>query len=117
MLLEEVLADHRKGRKIKRRDWGQNIHFGIYSSVSSYDIDADDWELVPESLVVIDLVEYADGYEFVFGKENGNCSEICDGTFKGFYNSAQKILGGVYMTKEKTRQLVDKLNSGEWVLK
>lgn len=117
MKLEEVLPEYRKGRKIKRESWGKYSYFSGGCNISFCDIDADDWELVPNPAVVIDLVQYAEGYEFVFGCANHQVYINEIGCFHTTYNRTQKSVSDVvYMNSVQADTLCNKLNSGEWVL-
>ena len=116
MLLEEVLAGHRAGRGVRRRCWSEEFTAGMYG-IGLNDLFADDWELSPEAPVVIDLVKYADGYEFEFGERNWILGVDIAGKYVRVSSKNWKDLGSVYMDEEKVFALINKLNSGEWVLK
>ena len=118
MYLEEVLQEHRAGREVRRKCWRIGVYLERPIILGESDLNADDWELVPKPPVVIDLVEYADGYEFVFGAANHQIYINEIDCFKTSYNRAQMSVGGVvYMNQEQAEILILKLNSGEWVLK
>lgn len=117
MLLEEVLPEHKKGRKIRRKAWESGVFLECHRFFSVYDIEQDDWEVMPEPPVEIDLVEYADGYEFEFSKANYVVVMAKDDGFGCDASFNYRYMGCVYMSYEKAFTLVEKLNSGEWVLK
>ena len=117
MLLEEVLAGHREGQNVRRSCWDRGVYLDEHSSLTYIATNADDWELSPKTPVVIDLVKYADGYEFEYSEEN--C--FIDIDSKKMYGTGAefvyKSLGVTYMTEKKAHELANKLNSGEGVLK
>ncbi len=50
--LEELLPEFRKGAKIRRKSWPENLHITLRGScginIAFYDVNADDWELYQE---------------------------------------------------------------------
>ena len=118
MKIEQVLPELRNGRHIRRKCWAVGMTEVEIPYLSIEATLADDWELVPLPHKEIDLVEYADGYEFVFGYTNCQIYTSEQGHFQYTYSRTQKsVSGGIYMTEVNAIILVDKLNSGEWVLK
>ena len=57
--LEELLPDFRKGAKIRRKCWVCGIE-GVCKdenySFNAYDVDADDWEVVPDKPIDWDYI-------------------------------------------------------------
>ena len=117
MNLEEVLPAYRKGEKVRRMIWGKGGDLSLWNALGRGDIDADDWEIVPKPSVEIDLVQYADGYEFDYGRQDWYLQIHKDNKFFHGRDFEYKTLGVVYMSMESAAELVKKLNSGEWVLK
>ena len=116
MLLEEVLPEYRKGRKIRRKAWEKDVVWVGFSLIND-DIEANDWEVAPEPPKEIDLVRYTDGYEFVYDDYNYYIDVDFDNNYSSEYSIRYRALRCIYMNKEKAEKLVNKLNSGEWVLK
>jgi len=120
MKLEEVLPAHRAGKKIGNHQVSSTWVFEIEEgrNISSYLLANDQWFVHKDPPVEIDLVEYADGYEFEFGRANHQIYTNERGCFHNTYNRRQKSVSGViYMNQDQAEILCKKLNSGEWVLK
>lgn len=51
--LEELLPEFRKGAKIRRKNWPENLCISLRGScginIAFYDVNADDWEKVPDN--------------------------------------------------------------------
>lgn len=115
MKLEEVLPAYRLGQECRHTESGHTLtEFLKRDYISHKALMSDKWELVPR---VIDLVEYAEGYEFELGKKNSYINLGEDKEFNLDHDFTIKTLGCAYMTKDKAEELAKKLNSGEWVLK
>ncbi len=118
MKLEEVLPEYRNGRKVKRKSCNVTLtDYITLKNLSMLDLMADDWEVVPKPPLTIDLIEYADGFEFIFGETNYYVELMRSGIYGIDSCGEYKYLGCVYMTQGHANELADKLNSGEWVLK
>ena len=119
MKLEEVLPAHRAGKKIGNHTVGPHWVFKL--SVMHMEpslILSDRWFIHKDPPVEIDLVKYAAGYEFGFGRANHQIYINELGCFHNTYNRRQKSVSGViYMNQDQAEILCKKLNSGEWVLK
>ena len=83
--LEELLPEFRKGAKIRRKCWVCGIE-GVCKdenySFNAYDVDADDWEVVPDKPIDWDSIIKNKCLCFFW---DDNFKEACVG-----------ILGGVY---------------------
>lgn len=53
--LEELLPEFRKGAKIRRKDWPENLCISLKGccgiNIPFCDVNADDWELVPDKSI------------------------------------------------------------------
>ncbi len=53
--LEELLPNFRKGAKIRRKSWPENLCISLRGSsginIAFYDVEADDWEKVPDKSI------------------------------------------------------------------
>lgn len=53
--LEELLPEFRKGAKIRRKSWPENLCISLRGSsginIAFYDVEADDWEKVPDKSI------------------------------------------------------------------
>lgn len=58
--LEEVLPEFRKGAKIRRKNWPENLCISLRGScginIAFYDVNADDWEKVPDNPIDWDYI-------------------------------------------------------------
>jgi len=117
MKLEEVLPYYREGRSIRCNDWAKVESVSTLADLTTDDLLSDKWELLPKPPVVIDLVQYADGYEYEFGERNCTLEVDIAGKYVRVVSKNWKALGSVYMSEKKIFALVSNLNSGEWVLK
>lgn len=58
--LEELLPEFRKGAKIRRRNWPENLCISLRGScginIAFYDVNADDWEKVPDNPIDWDYI-------------------------------------------------------------
>lgn len=58
--LEELLPEFRKGAKIRRKNWPENLCISLRGScginIAFYDVNADDWEKVPDNPIDWDYI-------------------------------------------------------------
>lgn len=58
--LEELLPEFRKGAKIRRKNWHENLCISLRGScginIAFYDVNADDWEKVPDNPIDWDYI-------------------------------------------------------------
>lgn len=58
--LEELLPEFRKGAKIRRKNWPENLCISLRGScginIAFYDVNADDWEKVPDNPIDYDYI-------------------------------------------------------------
>lgn len=58
--LEELLSAFRKGVKIRRKNWPENLCISLRGScginIAFYDVNADDWEKVPDNPIDWDYI-------------------------------------------------------------
>lgn len=58
--LEELLPEFRKGAKIRRKNWPENLCISLRGScginIAFYDVNADNWEKVPDNPIDWDYI-------------------------------------------------------------